>query len=81
MYFLPLRDEMRLMFGHLRHQASHVRSFDTDAENRLGHTVWASDIDLRLPRARDVNMSRFMIEGVDHESESMSAMHNDHCFI
>jgi hypothetical protein len=40
--------------------------------------VRSEKIDLRLPSARDMDMGRFMVEGVDHETKAVRTVDNDH---
>lgn len=69
------------MLHHLVHQPAHVGAFDADAVDLFRPALRAEEIDLGLPRAGDVDVGRFMIEGVDHEPEAVSAMNDNHAYI
>lgn len=69
------------MFRHLVHQPAHVGALDADALDGLRLAARAEQIDFRLPWAGNVNMGRFVIESVDHKSEAVGAVNDNHSLI
>ena len=65
------------MLGHDRHQPPHVGSLDTNHRDKFLLVFSAGQIDLRLPRAGNVNMRWFMIRRVNHEPEAVGAVNNN----
>ena len=64
--------------NHFGHQPPLVRSLDANEVDRFGSAIGANQVDLRLPRPGDMNMSRFMIERVDDEPETVGAVNDNH---
>jgi hypothetical protein len=62
------------------HQLPHRRALYADTINGFRDAVRSEKIDLRLPSARDMDMGRFMVEGVDHETKAVRTVDNDHCY-
>jgi hypothetical protein len=78
---LPLLQKCVSVFGDLGHQTPHIGSFDPDTEHQFGFVIRPKQVDLRMSRAGDVNMSRLMIERVDDKPEAVSAMDDNHALI
>lgn len=75
---LPFREEFITPLDHFSHQPPLVRFPDADEVDRFGAAVGASQVDLRLSGAGDMNMCRLMIGCVDDEPESMGAVNDNH---
>jgi len=66
------------MLFHLGHKSPKIGTLDTDAGHDLWIAVRPKQVDFRLPCSGDVNMSRFMIGGVDDEPETESTVNDNH---
>lgn len=68
------------MLHRFSHQAAQVGALDADALDHLRLAIGTEQIDLRLSCAGDVNVRGFVIQGVDHEPRSESAMNHNHYY-
>src|SRR5271157_207382 len=76
---LPVLQERVPALDHLGKQPSQVRPLDADAPYQLRPTSRSQEVDLRLALSpHDVNLRRLMIEPVNHEPETMSAVDDHH---
>ena len=66
------------MPGHHRHQSPHVGSLDSNHRDKLLPVFGARQIDLRLPRADNMNMRWFMVRRGDHKPRAVGAVNNNH---
>jgi hypothetical protein len=65
----------------LSNEAPHVRPLDADAGHHFGRAIGSKQVDFRLSRSGDVDMRRFVIDGVDNEPEAVSAVDDNHRLI
>ncbi len=70
---LPFLQELFAVLGHNRHQPPHVGLLDTNDRDKFLLVSSAGQIDLRLPRAGNVNMRWVMFRRVNHEPEAVGA--------
>jgi hypothetical protein len=78
---LPVLQQRFLALDHLGKQPSdpQIRPLDANAPYQLRPTCRSHEVDLRLALSpNDVNMGRLMIERVNHEPETMSAVDDHH---
>jgi hypothetical protein len=69
---LPFLKKVIAALFHLCHEPPKVGTLDTDAGHYLGIVARPQQVDFRLPCSGDVNVSRFMICGVDDKPEAVA---------
>jgi len=78
---LPFRQQKMLTFNNFCDQPPHSRALYADRINGFWLPVRPEEIDLRLPSAGKMDVCRLMIEGVDDEAKTVSAMDHDHLYL
>jgi hypothetical protein len=75
---LPFPQKVVTALDDLCGQTSHVCPLDADTEHDLGRIAPPEQVDLRVARAGDVDMSRFVIDRIDDKPKAMGAMDDNH---
>jgi hypothetical protein len=75
---LPFLKQVIAALDHFGDEPPKVGTLDADAEHDFRIAVGPQQIDFRLPRSSDVNMSRLMIECVDDEPEAVRTVYDNH---
>ena len=75
---LPLRHKMRPVAQDLDHKRPHIGPLDAHIISDFRGIARSEKVDLRLPRASNMNVRRFVIERLDHKPEAMRAVDDNH---
>jgi hypothetical protein len=75
---LPLLKKLVASRCHFRHQAPHIGLLDSDHRDQFGIAARAGKIDLCLSWTGDMDVSRFMILGVNDEPEPVRSVNDNH---